>query len=182
MAENKQEREESSWIALRKELRKRTFEPASHASFVMYFLFAVVVFGGAGIWVEGHSYIWYVETVENPHHSASALRTAVLTFFPALAGSACMQLIWADDIFKPLRSFAMCVLVALVALIFVVAPSVVSNTVALLAGVFASMIALWTWWIANARQRDLLDIDIDAPTGKKDTSGELAGDLGGFKT
>ena len=46
-------------------------------------------------------------------------------------------------------------------------------------GTAASILALWSWWIANAKQEDLLDPD--APTGGKATDGELPGNLDDFK-
>jgi len=170
----------SSWVTLYRELRKRTVEPLSHASFVMYFCAAVVLVGGAGVWFELHSYVFHVPTVEHPLPTASALRIAVITFFPALAGSSCMQLIWAEDHNKSLRAFAITALAALACLVVAIAPSAVRNSTALGVGLFASIVALWTWWIANAKQRDLLDID--AATGKKVTAGELQGNLDEFKT
>ena len=169
----------SSWVTLFRELRKRTVEPLSHASFVMYFCVAVVLVGGAGVWFETHSYVFHVPTAEHPLPSSSALRIAVITFFPALAGSSCMQLIWAEDHHKSLRAFAITALAALTGLVFAIAPSAVSNSAALWTGLVASIVALWTWWIANAKQRDLLDLD--AATGKRDTAGDLPGNLDEFK-
>lgn len=173
------ERTISSWVTLFRELRKRTVEPVFHASFVMYFCVAVVLVGGSGVWFEMHSYLLHVPTSEHPLPSTSALRIAVITFFPALAGSSCMQLIWAEDHHKSLRAFAITALAALTGTVFAIAPSAVSNSAALWTGVVASVIALWTWWIANAKQRDLLDID--AATGKRDTGGDLPGNLDEFK-
>lgn len=178
MGNGTQERAASSWATLFRELRKRTVEPVFHASFVMYFCVAVVLVGGSGIWFEMHSYLFYTPTPEQPLPSSSALRIAVITFFPALAGSSCMQLIWAEDLHKSLRAFSITALALLTGVVFTIAPSAVSNSAALSTGVVASIIALWTWWIANAKQRDFLDID--AATGKKDTDGDLLGNLDGF--
>lgn len=169
----------TSWVTLFRELRKRTVEPASHASYVMYFCVAVVLVGGSGVWLEMHSYLFFAPTPEQPIPSTSALRIAVITFFPALAGSSCMQLIWAENQHKSLRAFAITALALLTGVVIAIAPSVVSNSAALWTGVAASIVALWTWWIANAKQQDLLDID--AATGKKDTGGELPGNLDEFK-
>lgn len=173
------ERTISSWVILVRELRKRTVEPVFHASFVMYFCVAVLLVGGLGVWFEMHSYLFYVPTPEHPLPSSASLRIAVVTFFPALAGSSCLQLIWAEDHHKSLRAFAITALAALTAVVLAIAPSSVSDSAALSTGVVASIIALWTWWIANAKQRDLLDID--AATGKKDTEGDLPGNLDEFK-
>ena len=169
----------ASWKRLGNELKKRSVDPVGHFSFVSYFLVAVVIFGGAGVWAELRSYMYFVTTPEQPGPSLAALRTAVITFFPALAGSACMQLIWAADHERSLRAFAVVVLTALAAAIFFITPHGVSDRAALVGGTAASILALWSWWIANAKQEDLLDPD--APTGGKATDGELPGNLDDFK-
>ena len=172
------ERNFASWVKLGRELRKRTVEPVHHVSFVIYFVVAVIVFGGAGIWSELRTYLYCVATPDLSCPTLASLRIAVITFFPALAGSSCMQLIWAEDHERSLRAFAFFVITILVAILLFVVPESISDKSALVAAGLASVVALWTWWIANAKQRDFLDID--ASTGKKDTSGELPGTLDGF--
>lgn len=61
------------------------------------------------------------------------------------------------------------------------AHSSVSDVSAITAGSIASAVALWTWWIANANQKELLDqINPDAATGPDDLSADLPGDLEKF--
>lgn len=89
-----------------------------------------------------------------------------------------MQLIWAEDHERSLRAFAVVILTVLLLAIFFLTPEGVSNGLAITGGLVASIIALWSWWIANAKQKDLLDLD--APTGGKAIGGELAGNLDDF--
>lgn len=154
-------------------------DPAGHFSFVSYFFVAVVIFGGAGIWTELRSYLNFIPSPDQPYPSLAALRTAVITFFPALAGSSCMQLIWAEDHERSLRAFAAVVLAVLILAIFFITPDGMSDRAALMSGAAASFLALWSWWIANAKQKDLLDPD--AATGGKTTGGDLPGNLDEFK-
>jgi hypothetical protein len=165
-----------SWAGLGKELKKRTIEPLFHASFVIYFIVSVVIVGGAGIWLEIYAYN-FPPLVDSGPPSLAALRTAFVTFFSALAGSACMQLIWAEDYLRSLRAFATLVLVVTSILALIVAIPAIHNVTALCIGVASSLVALWIWWVANAKQKDLLDPD--APTGG-DPSAPLAGNLQGF--
>ena len=169
----------ASWRRLGRELRKRSSDPLGHFSFVSYFLVAVVIFGGAGIWTELRSYLNFAPTTGHPCASLASLRTALITFFPALAGSSCMQLIWAADYERSLRAFAVVVLTALIVAIFFITPEGVSDRAALTVGMVASLLALWSWWIANAKQQDLLDPD--AATGGKAVGGDLPGNLDEFK-
>ncbi|MDP2450746.1 MAG: hypothetical protein Q8M93_04735 [Polaromonas sp.] len=185
MTEHVTKQKNGSWAILGRELQKRTFEPFGHFSFVAYFLLAVCAVGGTGIWLEAYSYFLLPPDPTGTPNSLSPLRTAVITFFPALAGSASLQLIWAENNQKSLRAFAVLVIFALTIVAVFIAPSVaVHHKTALWVGGFASIVALWTWWIANAHQKDLLDpvLDPDVTLGKKNPTAELAGDLDGFTT
>lgn len=169
----------TSWKLLWDELWNRTKEPAAHASFVMYFLIAVVVIGAGGVWIELYSLLFLADTDCPSSSSVSGLRTAIITFFPALAGTACMQLVWAEDKNKSLRSFAVTALVLITILAIGISPSVIGSMTVFIFGLLASLLALWLWWIANSKDPDLLDPNLEAPLGK-DPRSELSGDLTGF--
>lgn len=162
------------------ELRERTIKPAKHPSFVLFFVFAVLGLGALGIWLELYSYI-YPESGKHSSHETDALRTAMLTFFPAVAGTAAMQLMWAEST-KHFRSVAFAILGAFLVVALIISPARITNVSALFVGVIASVASLWVWWIANAKQADLLDkIDPSAPTGGDDVDRELPGSLEGFQ-
>lgn len=179
MTEDHVKRQENSWIGLGRELKKRTFEPFSHASFVIYFVVAVILIGGVGFWIELYAYLLHARPPIEQADPLSALRTTVITFFPALAGSACLQLVWAENHQKSLRAFGVLFLCVMTVMALAISPNAVGNRSALILGFISSVAALWTWWIANAKQEDLLDIDPDAPLGG-DEDATLSGDLGGF--
>lgn len=169
-----------TWSGLFKELLKRSYEPLNHPSFVIYFIVSVVIAGGAGVWLELCSYI--IADMELKSPSLSALKTALITFFPAVAGSACLQIIWAEDDHRALRAFATLVLFVLAILALLTGLiSVIPIKCALFVGGGASLLSLWIWWIANANQEGLRDkVPTDAPTGGS-VGVPLAGDLTGFK-
>lgn len=163
-----------TWTGLGKELKKRTVEPLGHPSFVIYFVVAQIIAGGAGIWLELCTYL-----LSSSPTSLAALRTALITFFPAVVGSACLQIIWAEDDNRTLRAFAtfMLIVMSIFALLIGLL-TVIPNCRAILLGACASAVSLWVWWIANAKQKDLLDPD--AALGG-DTDSGLPGDLSKFK-
>lgn len=179
MSANNVKHQSSSWIELGRELKKRTLEPFSHASFVIYFIVAVVAIGGVGFWLELYAYLLHDTPPPEQTDSLAALRTAVITFFPALAGSACLQLVWAESHQKSLRAFGILFLCLMTVVALAISPSVVGNRWALILGSISSIASLWTWWIANAKQQDLLDIDPEAPLGG-DKDATPVGDLSGF--
>jgi len=179
VTEDHVKRQGSSWVELARELKKRTIEPLAHVSFVIYFVVAVIVIGGIGFWIELYAYLLFATPPAGQADPVSALRTAIITFFPALTGSACLQLVWAESHQKSLRAFGILFLCLMTVMALAISTNAVGNRSALVVGFVASIAALWTWWIANARQKDLLDIDPDAPLGgKQDAS--LSGDLDGF--
>lgn len=162
------------------EFKDRTFKPAHHPSFVMFFIFAVMGLGALGIWVELYAYI-YPELGKFAPQETDALRTAVLTFFPAVAGTAAMQLIWAEST-KHFRSAAFSVLCIFLVVALVISPTRISNCSALVIGLLASVFSLWVWWIANAKQAELLDeINASAPVGGDDVKVKLSGSLDDYK-
>ncbi|WP_338713140.1 hypothetical protein WAC51_01330 [Stenotrophomonas geniculata] len=162
------------------ELRERTTKPAKHPSFVLFFLFAVLGLGALGIWVELYSYI-YPESGKHAIQGTDGLRTAMLTFFPAVAGTAAMQLMWAEST-KHFRSVAFAILGAFLVVALVVSPARITNASALVVCAMASVASLWTWWIANAKQTDLLDqINTSAAVGGDDVEVRLPGSLDDFQ-
>lgn len=171
------EKTSASWSALGYELKHRTAAPLSHASYVQYFITAVILAGGAGVWLELFQLVFPDPSAPACPPATAALRVAIITFFPALAGSSCMQLILAEEK-KALKAFALLVMSVSFVVALIIGQSRISSTAALSVGVLASIFSLWIWWIANSNQQDILDPD--APIGK-DTSSELAGSLEGYQ-
>lgn len=182
MDDNTENHNENSWERLWRELVRRTCGPFKHVSFVIYFLVATVIIGGIGFWLELYVYVFSAQPKPENIDPLLAMRTAVTTFFPALTGTACLQLIWAEDHRKPLRAFGVFFLVIMTIVALVIAPTqfITSNS-ALTVGFVASLASLWAWWIANAEQKDLLDdIDPDDSIGGKKVDVDLPGNLDGF--
>lgn len=166
----------SNWLLYRKltaELRRRTIEPVAHPSFVAYFLVAIVGFGGLGVWLELYRYIYAAQ----PAPPLDGLRVAINTFYPTLAGAASLQLLWAENDKKELRSVAVLLFVLFIAIALWVSPPVIENKPAIITGSLVSIAALWCWWIANADAHDFHDTNPDAAVGAERGSEPLRGGL-----
>jgi hypothetical protein len=172
---------QGSWEILYRELKERTLIPFRHFSFVAYFFIAVFAVSGAGVWLE--IYNFFLIPPDLASEPTAPLRTAIVTLIPALAGSATLQVIWAENNKKSLRAFAALILFVLTFVALAISPTkAVSKEFALTIGGIAAFAAMWMWWIANAKQQDFLDpIDPDAPVGKKDLDEKLSGSLDEFK-
>lgn len=165
------------WGDFRADLLRRTTKPLRHVTFVMYFLASVVAIGGLGLWVELINYARAPGTGD-----LTAVRTAIATFFPALIGSTCLQIILGDYL-KQLRAFAFLFTLAFAAVAFwLIVDKGLAAQSAVGLGAAASVASLWFWCIANADNADLFDEELKptAATGGEDTNRDLGGDLNGF--
>lgn len=162
---------------LLEEIKRRSLEPFEQISFIVYFLVAILGLGGLGVWVELHHWIYDPSC----HPSLSGLRTAVNTFYPALAGASALQLVFSEQA-KHIRSFAILLFVAFIATALWLAPAIITDRSAIIAGSIASLAALWCWCIANADAPEFKDTDPDAAVGGGDPAMKpLPGELNGFQ-
>jgi hypothetical protein len=162
------------WSDLREEISERTFNPAASPSYVCFFIIAVIGVGAVGFWIE------LVKLLNNTG-SVGATKTAMVTFFWALATTSCMQVIWAKEV-KHFTSFSI-FLFALCLTAVVICTMSEKNCLVFLCGILASVIALWMWWMVNATPSNLSDdpINDETPLGG-DEDKELKGGLNGFKS
>lgn len=162
---------------LRQELGRRTWAPLLQVTFCVYAFFAVCVFGLLSVWLEVYQFIAQGDWTRD-----EALRTSIITFFPALAGPAALQLVFTHQVSKPLRAFGILTgaLLAIVATILQLHKGIPVRIVYPLA-IFACVTAIWFWLVATGQDPAFNDdINIDAPVGGS-SDATPPGDLTGFK-
>lgn len=166
---------EGGWSELRRDVWRRTTRPAAHATFVFFFFGSVVLIGGLGIWVE------LINAAKAPSPTDFLpVRTAMATFFPALIGSTCFQIVLGKYL-KALRAVAFVGTTIIAAVGFwLVLDRNLSTALSLSIGTLASLVSLWFWWIANADNPDFFDEPLDQAALGGSTDRPLGGDLGGF--
>jgi hypothetical protein len=92
-----------------------------------------------------------------------------------------MQIVWANDTEKYLKTFFIGIMVIGIALAILYARPIVNDETAIEAYWWLTAASALVWWLVNAYQKDYRDdIDTDAPTGG-DLDKPLTGDLSGFK-
>lgn len=163
------------WNEFGRDLKRRTRQPFRHATYCFYFFASVILIGGLGIWLE------IVLLARTNWESAANLKTAVATFFPALIGSTCLQILFGTYL-KALKAFSVVLTLVFAATGFwIIVDRDLATCIALGVGAFSTAISLWYWWIANADNADFFD-DPTAPIGGDNPTGPLGGSLAGFES
>ncbi|MEA3051904.1 MAG: hypothetical protein QOG72_807 [Sphingomonadales bacterium] len=174
MAETADTGEYDGYARLRAEIKRRWRAPRGHPTFAIFFIASFLVFAAAGVWLEFFKLVfgWGPE-----HGSASALRTAIATYFPAILGSTILQLAISDSL-RSLRALGHLVGTAFLALAFaLVFSGTLLDWAAILIGLAASAASLACWWIVNADEESFRDEPPpQVATGDPDPTAPLLGD------
>ncbi len=148
----------------------RTKAPLLHFTYWGFMLLGVIFFGGAGIWYE---------LIHFDAAHIDSLKSALLTFPPAIIGGAGMQLVFERGATNQLRMFAI-IMVFLVLLILFLVKASLETPAYIFTSILCAIASLWVWWIANALNGDLKDnIDPQAPIGG-DATQDPPGKTDGF--
>lgn len=161
---------------LKRELSHRFFSPMGHFTFWVYLIVGVILCGGFGVWYEAIPFY-----LERPGSSAAGIHTALLTFFPALAGSSALQLLFADGQ-KPLKAFSVIYSLVFVALAVWLGFAKPANPLLSFGGAaIGSTLAVLMWWLTNGIDKAFDDaIDDRSPLGA-DPGVTPKGNLSGYE-
>lgn len=157
------------------ELKRRTLRPAGETVFWAYLTVGIIAFGGCGIVLE-----FLKALLAGEERDWSGLYTALITYSPAIAGPALLQI--AFEIPQNRRLGAFVVVSGLVALAVPIALFLFGYSWGAWAWVAAALAcagSAWLWWLANADNAGLHD-DPDAPLGGSPTA-PLSGGYGSIK-
>jgi hypothetical protein len=178
MQTQEETRHANSFGPLWRDLKARLLKPVGQVSFWAFLFFGVFLLSACGVWVELAKY-WL-----SGNSNLDGVETAINTFFPALACTSTMQIIFSEDNKKYLRSagYAVGGILMLSGFVLLVFDKLLLPTVSILLGVIASVISILTWWVANGHETMFCDnvIDKDAPVGG-DANAPLKGNTSNFK-
>lgn len=155
------------------EVRRRWHEPSGHPTFGLFFVGSFLMFAAVGVWLE--FFKLFLGTGPEPG-SASSLRTAIATYFPAVLGSSLLQLLISETL-RSLRALGFIVGVLFGVLAFVlISAATLGDWPAILIGLLASAAALACWRIVYADDQSLRDDpEPQVATGKTDPVAPLMG-------
>lgn len=166
------------WRYLGREIWRRTWHPFLNVPFVFYVILAIVCLGGLGIWVE------LIKTqFSKAPTSYEGVLTAIATFYPALIGSASLQLILMSTgkSDKILVSFALLVCIISFLSVGIIGVFHQLHPVwSFKAASFFAVFAVWFWWFTNGDDLTYQNAPVDAAAGG-DTDKALKGNLDDFK-
>jgi hypothetical protein len=168
---------QNSFPFLKDVLIKRFMAPVGQVSFWVFFILGILTFSACGIWVELGKY--FLSTCK----SLDGVQTAIFTFVPAMACTATMQIVFTDNEKKYLKSvgYAVGVVTLLGAIGLLMFIDHLAPEISIPIGVFLSVVAILTWWIANGMDAIFYDnAGQDATTGG-DLDKDLPGSVAGFK-
>ncbi len=163
--------------AVGRELLRRTRRPRGEFVFWVYFVLCVLGLGGLGFWVE----LLQLNGQPAQNRSWDNAYTALVTFFPALIGSSCVQMVFETNN-RRMQAFAIiCCAGALVMGATLISTMRPASCVMWFLSIVMCLTSLWVWWIANADNKALHDEPPgDAAVGG-DPDAPLAGDFGGIE-
>jgi len=187
------------WRSFRHEVVERLLTPLLHPTFIWYLLGGVVLLGSVPVAIE-----WFRFQIDLQHYnevlgrkppvlptrpSRLSILTALHTFYPALAWSSAMQINFADSdhVRKSLRSFAFVIatVALLLSILMTAARTLFSEASSFQVGFLGVALAIFLWWMANAREQTFRDPDPGStPQGGplNTPTSDLAGDVKGFET
>jgi hypothetical protein len=165
------------WKDFRDDLKRRWRQPFNHATFCFYFASSVLFIGSIGIWLE------FAFLAHSEWNDSTNLKSALATFFPALIGSTCLQLLLQNTL-KALKAFSIAFMLFFFAIGgWLILDRDLSSWIAFPVGLGSTLASLWYWWIANADNADFYDDQPPtASVGGEDTGRQLDGTLAGFSS
>ena len=170
-------RPQGEFAHLAHELCRRT---AACKSFTLlaYVFAGVLALGGLGVWAELYKVLSATDPV-----TTGGVFTAMATFYAAVAGSACFQLllIATEKNDRVLTAFAFVVIIVLVFAGFaLVGFRSVYPVTCMTIAILMSALAVWVWVITHADDPLYQPVPIDAPSGGPPDV-DPKGDLSDFK-
>lgn len=167
----------SSWDELKNNVAAKYDKSIANPTLVLYSFAAIFLLGNLGFWVELFSYTSSKTCTLDP------MVKSLITFFPAVAIPACMQLNISDLNSKAEKalSIVIAVIIAFSALALGIFPSTLDSGLILAVCICMSIFAYFIWLVINADNNDFKDPDSDAALGGPVNS-NMSGSLKGLKS
>ena len=125
-----------------REVYRRLAKPAGHFTFWVYLFVGIGGASAFGVWYELLPLI-----LQRPGATQDGLFTALLTFFPALAGPSALQLLFEDNP-KPMRAFAIIlIIVFFILVIWLGFARPECAWIAYLSAGVSCLLAIFVWWL-----------------------------------
>lgn len=165
-----------SWVLLFQRLQNQFTRSISNPALVIYSIAAILLFGNLSFWIELYSY----SKSSSPTASIAPMVQSLITFFPAVAVPACMQLNISHTKTKSEKALSHLVGIMIVVAAFLTStlPESLNNGWVFSISIVLTFISYLIWLIINADNEDFSENNYEAPVGgavDSDLSGSLKG-------
>lgn len=134
------------WIRLKLFIKERFSTPIGHPPFIFYFIFAIVIVGSAGIWIE-------LLRHPSPEKTRNVL-TAIATYIMAVAATSAFELILPNDNPASVKAASLSLSVIL-CLIVGTCMRYGDGLGIIVLAILGYILTLAMWWAANGDNKDL---------------------------
>lgn len=171
--------EPREWVLLGETLWKRVSQPFAKPTYVFYFLLSMII-GAVGIWIALIENAFMLSNGVVSPQGGSNVFQSILTFFAAVGSISCVQVLIMEDEDKHLRGlfilvlFLFLILAGTAAFAEPIAPRLTYPALAI-----GTVLAIFTWWIANWDDKKFSQANTQAPLGGN-LNDDAAGDTEGF--
>lgn len=168
-----------SWRGLWNDLKSKFIKSISNPALIFFSLATILIIGNLSFWIEAYKFGKHSDTP----HSLAAMVNALITFFPAVAVPACMQLHLSNSDTKAAKALSHLVAIIIVvsAILISTLPDTLDNGWALtFAGIF-TLISYIIWLVFNADNPDFSESNPETPVGGA-IDAQMSGSLEGLKS
>lgn len=169
-----------NWKDLREEIQDRIDKPKRHPTFVMYFIFVLILGGGLGVWLPP------LVTALGGQRPGSdpwlSVAVNLATYLIAILSSGLADTLL-SEVSRAVRmvAFSLSIIGVVLAVLVFFTPYVSS---AFLLSIPGAMLSLLLWWLANAHDDKLREkeVAVNAPVGNEVTKVTLPGTVANYET
>ena len=163
------------------EFRDRVLDSLGDVTFLLYFIVAIILCGGFGIWVE----VLKLLIASSDNLNFDGIQNAAFTLYPALIGASCMLLVLegTDKSEKPKTAFSLFVIIFtafISAMIGIFESKDMYQLPSRVLITFFTVFGLFFWCFANGNNPHIQTVNPDSAVGG-DTSKHLNGNTDGFQ-
>ena len=169
----------NSWGKLLSDFKGKFKRSISNPTLVFFSVAAILLIGNLSFWIEVYNFFGKGSS----YPSLAAMVSALITFFPAVAVPACMQLHLSNNDSRSAKALSHLIIIIITASAFLIntLPKTLNNVWVLLASIILTFISYLIWLVINADNPDFSEPDPETPVGGS-VDVKMSGSLEGLQS